>query len=86
MPGNSIEITEEGEQLISTLVQTTATYTQMKEKCSECGLHFIICTWNKDTHNSSTINCPECGQNNGNFPCMDSTKIRFYISRCSWES
>ncbi|MHA6165260.1 HNH endonuclease [Bacillus mojavensis] len=62
--GNSIEITEEGEQLISTLVQTTATYTQMKVKCLECGLHFIICTWNKNAHNNSTINCPECGQNN----------------------
>ncbi|MED1539939.1 HNH endonuclease signature motif containing protein [Bacillus inaquosorum] len=75
--GNSIEITEKGEQLISTLVQTTATYTQIKVKCLECGLHFIICTWNKVTHNSSTINCPECGQNKGNFLVWAQQKFGF---------
>lgn len=75
--GNLIEITEEGEQLISTLVQTTATYTQKKVKCLECGLHFIICTWNKDAHNSSTISCPECGQNNGNYLVWAQQKFGF---------
>ncbi|MCA1035682.1 HNH endonuclease [Bacillus infantis] len=75
--GNSIEITEEGKQLISTLVQTTATYTQKKVKCLECGLHFIICSWNKDAHNSSTINCPECGQNNSNFIVWSQQKFGF---------
>lgn len=75
--GNLIEITEEGERLISTLVQTTATYTQKKVKCLECGLHFIICTWNKDAHNSSTITCPECGQKNGNYLVWAQQKFGF---------
>ncbi|MDL5024697.1 HNH endonuclease [Bacillus velezensis] len=75
--GSLIEITEEGKQLISNLIQTTATYTQKKVKCFECGLHFIICTWNKDTHNSSTIHCPECGQNNGHFLVWSQQKFGF---------
>ncbi|MGQ9023837.1 HNH endonuclease [Bacillus sp. 18-5] len=75
--GNLIEITDEGEQLISTLVQTTATYTQKKVKCLECGLHFIICSWNKETHNSSTITCPECGQKKGNYLVWAQQKFGF---------
>lgn len=49
----------------------------MKVKCLDCGLHFIICTWNKDRHNSSTINCPECKQNNGNFLVWAQQKFGF---------
>lgn len=75
--GDKLEITEEGEKLISTLVQTTATYTQKKIKCLKCGLHFIICTWYKEAHNSSSIACPECGQNNGDFLIWSQQKFGF---------
>lgn len=65
--GDSIDITDKGEKLINKVIQNTTTYTQVKVKCLECNLHFIICTWNKETHSCSTITCPECSQNNGNF-------------------
>ncbi|MBU8580158.1 MULTISPECIES: HNH endonuclease [Bacillus] len=75
--GDIIKITDEGEKLISKLVQTTATYTQKKIKCLACGLHFIICTWNKHLHNSSTIICPECGQKKGDFIVWAQQKFGF---------
>jgi len=75
--GNELEITEKGEKLVSNLVQTTATYTQKKVKCLECGLHFIICTWEKDKHDSSSILCPECGQNDGLFLVWTQQKFGF---------
>ncbi|MFD4820874.1 HNH endonuclease signature motif containing protein [Peribacillus butanolivorans] len=75
--GNILEITDAGKSLISNLVQTTATYTQKKIKCLECGLHYIICTWEKDKHDSSTVHCPECGQKNGNFLVWTQQKLGF---------
>ncbi|MEE3808578.1 HNH endonuclease [Lysinibacillus fusiformis] len=75
--GNLVEITNEGENLVSKLVQTTATYTQKKIKCLDCSLHFVICTWNRERHNCSTIQCPECGQKNGRFLVWTQQKFGF---------
>ena len=49
------------------MVEATATYTQLRVKCTLCGLHFIICTWEPDQHDMSTIYCPECGQHKGDY-------------------
>lgn len=46
---------------------TTATYTQLRCKCTQCGLHFIICTWYPEAHGASTIHCPECGNHGRRF-------------------
>ena len=43
------------------------TYQQIKCKCLNCGLHFVICTDDPDRHTISSIYCPECGQNGGLF-------------------
>jgi len=42
-------------------------HTQIKVKCLKCGLHFIIFTWNKESHSLHTLYCPECGQHEGKF-------------------
>jgi len=42
------------------------TYTRIKAKCKECGLHFVVCTWYPDRHTAEKIYCPECGQQ-GNY-------------------
>ena len=36
-------------------------HTQLKCKCVSCGLHFIILTWEPETHKAESIVCPECG-------------------------
>jgi hypothetical protein len=75
--GDTLEITSKGMNLVSKLVQTTATYTQKKVKCLNCSLHFIICSWDQDKHNSSSIYCPECGQNKGLFLVWTQQKFGF---------
>ena len=40
-------------------------YTQLKTKCMQCGLHFVICTDRPALHTADTITCPECGQKDG---------------------
>lgn len=75
--GDTLEITDKGSNLVAGLVQTTATYTQKKVKCLNCSLHFIICTWDKDKHDSSSICCPECGQNKGLFLVWTQQKFGF---------
>ena len=42
-------------------------YRQIKAKCLDCGLHFVICTEHPDQHGAKTIYCPECGQHDGNY-------------------
>lgn len=42
-------------------------HTQLKAKCLECGLHFIVCTERPETHSAKTLYCPECGQRNGQY-------------------
>jgi DNA-directed RNA polymerase subunit RPC12/RpoP len=38
-------------------------FINIKVKCLECGLHFILCTEDDpDQHTAETIHCPECGQ------------------------
>ena len=44
-----------------------AGHTQLKFKCMECGLHFIVCTWYPERHGVMTEYCPECGQDEGRF-------------------
>lgn len=75
--GDTLEITAKGRNLVSKLVQTTSTYTQKKIKCLNCSLHFIICTWDKDKHNSGSICCPECGQSQGLFLIWTQQKFGF---------
>lgn len=75
--GDTLEITAKGSKLVSGLVQTTSTYTQKKVKCLNCSLHFIICTWDKDKHDSGSICCPECGQNQGLFAIWTQQKFGF---------
>ena len=53
--------------------ETTATYTQLRVQCLDCGLHFIICTdypdwWQKKVtgrQRQTPMYCPECGQHPG---------------------
>ena len=45
----------------------TSKYTQLKCKCRECGLHFVVCTWKPESHASTTLYCPECGQHDGKY-------------------
>ena len=52
------------------MVEATATYTQLRVKCTLCGLHFIICT--DEVHDMSAIYCPECGQHEGKFIVWES--------------
>ena len=55
--------------------ETTATYTQLRVKCMDCGLHFVICTdypdwWQKKVtgrQRQTPMYCPECGQHLGKF-------------------
>lgn len=75
--GNTLELTKKGLDLVSKLVQTTATYTQKKIKCLNCSLHFIICTWEKNKHKSNSICCPECGQKKGLFLVWTQQKFGF---------
>lgn len=61
----NLTMTEKGKAFITELIGDMPTYTQVKIKCLNCGLHFIICTWDKDRHSNKTIHCPECGSHNG---------------------
>lgn len=45
----------------------TDQHQQLKAKCLECGLHFIVCTERAETHNAGTLYCPECGQRHGQY-------------------
>ncbi|SHI03967.1 HNH endonuclease [Clostridium collagenovorans DSM 3089] len=74
---NQINISVKGIHLLETLINTTATFTQKKAKCLSCGLHFILCSWHKDKHDSSSLHCPECGQSNGNFLVWSQQKFGF---------
>lgn len=42
-------------------------HTQLKFKCTICGLHFIVCTWQPERHGVMAEYCPECGQHEGRF-------------------
>lgn len=42
-------------------------HTQIKSKCLECGLHFMLFTWTPEEHGAHTLTCPECGQSDGQF-------------------
>lgn len=60
-----LNIASKGELFLQGLIGNIPTYTQVKVKCLNCGLHFIICTWDKERHTNKTIHCPECGAHNG---------------------
>lgn len=64
---NYLQITDTGQALLQGLIGSIPTYTQIKVKCLNCGLHFIICTWEKERHTNRTIHCPECGSQNGGY-------------------
>ena len=36
-------------------------------ECNHCGLHFQVWSWKPDRHRAETIDCPECGQHDGEF-------------------
>jgi len=40
------------------IVDDTLTYLH-KAKCTKCGVHFIVCSWEKD---KESFFCPECGK------------------------
>ena len=44
-----------------------ATFTQVRAKCMECGLHFTVHTWYPEEHAGTTLYCPECGQHEQRF-------------------
>ncbi len=44
-----------------------ARHTQLKAKCLECGLHFIVCTEYPEKHTPATLHCPECGQHDAQY-------------------
>lgn len=35
---------------------------QHKFKCMNCGLHFIVLSWEKDWYEKNSPMCPECGR------------------------
>ena len=41
--------------------------TQLRVKCLNCGLHFVVCTWTPESHALTTLFCPECGQHEAKF-------------------
>jgi len=47
--------------------QDKATFTQVRVKCMECGLHFTVHTWYPESHTGTTLYCPECGQHEQRF-------------------
>jgi len=55
-----------------------AIYTQYRVKCTDCGLHFIICTEYPEQHAATTIYCPECGNHKGNFTIWQ-TEVEGFI-------
>ena len=61
-----------------TMNNEIATYTQYPVKCTECGLHFIICTEYPEKHAATTIYCPECGNHKGNFTIWQ-TEVEGFI-------
>ncbi len=75
--GEQINISDKGLRLLENIIHTTATFTQKKAKCLACGLHFIVCSWHKDKHDSSSLHCPECGQSSGNFLVWSQQKFGF---------
>ena len=48
-------------------MQLNTTYTRVKAKCLLCSLHFVVCTWQPESHSAATLFCPECGQHEGEF-------------------
>lgn len=62
---DTMRISESGEILIQGLIGEIPTYTQVKVKCLNCGLHFIVCTEYKDRRLEEDIYCPECGVHGG---------------------
>jgi hypothetical protein len=42
-------------------------YFLIKAKCLNCGLHFLLCTWEAERHSRTSLWCPECGQHEGRF-------------------
>ena len=53
-------------------------YTQYPVKCTDCGLHFIICTDYPEKHAATTMYCPECGNHKGNFTVWQ-TEVEGFI-------
>lgn len=49
------------------MTSKSSNHTQLKMKCLECGLHFVICTWYPEKHGVATAHCPECGQHDRRF-------------------
>ena len=45
----------------------TPNHTQLKFKCLQCSLHFVVCTWYPERHGVMAVYCPECGQHEGAF-------------------
>lgn len=41
--------------------------TRIAVKCLLCSLHFNLYTWHPERHNTKTIHCPECGQQQGTY-------------------
>lgn len=75
--GHKLDLTDKGQRLVRKLVKNTETFIQKKVKCLKCSLHFILCTWDMDRHNSSNLICPECGQNEGVFIVWTQHKFGF---------
>lgn len=46
---------------------TGSGHIQVKVKCLNCGLHFVICTYWPDRHKADQICCPECRKHEGSF-------------------
>ena len=44
-----------------------ARHQDLRVECMECGLHFIVQTWEPTRHKAATLYCPECGQHRGQF-------------------
>jgi len=62
---SSYKISFKGIRFCEEEFNTYGRYTLIKCKCLSCSLHFIICTWEPETHKRESIICPECGTKGG---------------------
>jgi len=65
--GDTLNITPSGYALVDDILSANPSFTQVKAKCLNCSLHFIVCTDSPERHSAATLICPECAQCQGRF-------------------
>jgi len=50
-----------------------------KAKCLDYSLHFILCSWHPEQHNTSSLHCPEYSQHQGRFMVWSQRTLVFVV-------